>query len=101
MNERCDRCKFWDKLTDDRYETTIVDPEDTLKEEDEDKFPGIPVGHCRKNAPVPFPQMIHIDTDLLPGNIHANIQGCWPENHCAFWPLTMDRDWCGQFEQKT
>jgi hypothetical protein len=42
------------------------------------------VGECHRNAPQP---------ELTAAGSTANIR-------CAVWPITADRNWCGQFEER-
>lgn len=78
--ERCERCRFWDRLRDgnERGRGVFDDGNYTVSGED--------TGRCRRRAPSTS------RTDLPLGTDNADAA------QAAYWPVTWSEDWCGDYE---
>lgn len=70
--EKCESCRFWQM-------TTPKDPEEENS---------VAVGICRRYAPQPTPRLSR----------HIRV-GKEEYADCPLWPLTLDAEWCGEWEQ--
>lgn len=93
-NPACDRCKFWEPVNRKGHENE---------------------GVCRRNAPLPYSANEERIVAAL-GHIFYGVAGLADldtdyadeaQDHItknttpwAFWPVTMDVEWCGEFVNK-
>ena len=96
MKPSCDTCKFWERKQQGK-----------LNNEEE----------CRRNAPLPFTSHVKKTINALGYIMWASYVGAWidedtsrndqdevaatTDHSWAFWPITMDADWCGEHTPST
>jgi hypothetical protein len=101
MSERCQSCKFWEKLSKERQ------PHGWM--EDTEEIDGtIVLGRCRRRAPVATFEMLlnRAKWPIAPASVkpkqpdHEMIEEDVPYGEMqALWPMTDRGEWCGDFEK--